>query len=172
MKAKLVRVLLDHDVTFRKTEQDNPNFEGYSLQGFSVMSQHVLGNSKEEILEKMWEKEKKLKKLCLEHNKLPERQEFLEAIRKGKKISQFKDYTVRLGGMTNTWPLSTHKASGEEWLKEAFLNEYFDRQWLPLETHGLSYNLVRNKKEIDWNIWEPHRKLVKLWQSEIKNDAE
>lgn len=166
MKNKLLKLLLEEDVTFTKVDPEFCNTKGYTIQGFSCMSQHVLGNSKEEILQKMYDIKQEQKKEFKKYNLLPYLSDFLEDIRNGKLIYLNRHYTVRKTEETNSYPTLTKTGLGREWLKELFYEMYFEIDYTKdvLETEtGFSFSLKRNSTEIDNLFWDKHKKLIEEW---------
>jgi hypothetical protein len=169
MKKKLLDLLLEEDVSFRKVDPDFCNTKGFSLRGFSIMSQHVLGNSKEEILEKMYDIKKKEIIACKKYNSLPSTEDFFEGIRQGRVLSYHRKYKVRKTGTVNhtsTFKL-TDCRTGEEWLRELFYDTYFEldpTQDVEVGGEGFSFKLRRNSVQIDDRFWGKHSKLVTKWK--------
>lgn len=166
MKNKLLKLLLEEGVTFRKVSPEFCNTKGYTLKGFSCMSQHVLGNSKEEILQKMYDIKQEQKRKLKKYNLLPYKLDFLEDIKNGKLIQHNKNYTVRRTEITNNYPILTETKLGKDWLKELFYNMYFEvdnTKGIESTETGLSLTLKRNNVKIDNSLWEKHKKLIESW---------
>lgn len=166
MKNKLLKVLLEEDVTFTKVDPEFCNTKGYTLQGFSCMSQHVLGNSKEEILQKMYDIKQEQNRLFKKYNLLPYIADFLQDIKNGKLIQYNRYYKVRKTKKTNSYPLLTETNLGKDWLKELFYNMYFEvdsTKGVEFTETGFSFAMKRNNLEIDNSFWGKHEKLIDEW---------
>jgi hypothetical protein len=169
MKKKLLDLLLEEDVSFRKVDPNFCNTKGFSLCGFSIMSQHVLGNSKEEVLEKMYDIKKKKLIAIKKYNSLPSMEDFFESIRQGKTLSYNRKYKVRKTGVIDhTFPYKlTDCRTGKDWLKELFYDTYFEfdpTQDVEVGNGGISFKLRRNSVQIDDSLWEKHSELVIKWK--------
>lgn len=170
MKAKLVKILLDHDVTFTKEDPNFVNTKGFCLSGFSVMSQRVYGNSKEEILQKMYEKEKMQKKEIEKYNALPYKKTFLDNLLDKNKLALDRKYKVRCTEKTNEMDLLTESKTGQDWLEEKWRSDYTQgiHGTEVFTVGGFSYDITRNSLEVDWNLWGKYKKLVDKWEDELK----
>lgn len=172
MKAKLVKILLDHDVIFTKEDPNFVNTKGYCLSGFSVMSQRVYGNSKEEVLQKMHEKQKAQNKQIKKYNQLPHKKDFIESILYKNKFSLKRKYTVRCTYKVSKMRLLTETRTGEEWLRDKWTIDYTEPV-IGSEiflSGGFKYNIMRNSLEVNWDLWSKYKDLVDKWESELKKD--
>jgi len=166
MKNKLLKLLLEEDVTFTKVNPEFCNTKGYTLRGFSCMSQHVLGNSKEEILQKMYDIKQEQKRVFKKYNSLPYKSNFLQDIKNGMLIQYNRRYSVRRTEKTNNYPILTETKLGKDWLKELFYDIYFEfdnTKDVIYEEGGLSFSLKRNNLEIDNSFWGKHEKVIEGW---------
>ena len=171
MENKLLDLALKEGVSFRKVDSNDVNTKGFCWQGFSVMSQHVLGNSKMEILKKMYEIRKKLKKERIRYNNLPTMKHLINSIKNGKDIEYDTQYEIRCTeklGKGVYYPQYTNILSGEELLCSLFMNTYYEIDFSKEPTFDgwngkMSFPLKRNNLEIDNNFWGKHSKLVEKW---------
>jgi len=174
MKNKLIKVLLDHDVIFTKEDPEFVNTKGFSLSGFSVMSQRLYGNSKEEILQKMYDKQQNQKKEINKYNALPYKNAFLSDLLSKNRLDLNRKYKVRCTEKTNVLYLLTESKTGQDWLKEKWRSDY--TQGIPgsevFTVDGFSYSIKRNSRKVDWNLWGKYKKLVDKWEEELKANTD
>ena len=171
MKNKLLNLAVKEGVSFRKVDSNDANTKGFCWQGFSVMSQHVLGNSKMEILKKMYEIRKKLKKERIRYNNLPSTKHLINDIKNGKDIEYDTQYETKCTeklGKGVYYPQYTSIESGEELLRNLFMSTYYEIDFSKEPNcdgwNGkISFSLKRNNLEIDNNFWGKHSKLVEKW---------
>jgi hypothetical protein len=171
MKNKLLKLAVKEGVSFIKVTPNDDNTRGFCWQGFSVMSQHVLGNSKMDILKKMYEIRKKLKKERNHYNSLPNEKDILNDIKNGKDIEYSSQYETRCTGKLDKgvyYPQYISVESGKELLRKLFMDTYFEIDFSKESIFDgwnakMSYELKRNNLEIDNNFWGKHSKLVEKW---------
>ena len=171
MENKLLDLTLKEGVSFRKVDSNDVNTKGFCWQGFSVMSQHVLGNSKMEILKKMYEIRKKLKKERIRYNNLPSTKHLINDIKNGKDIEYDTQYETKCTeklGKGVYYPQYTSIESGEELLCNLFMSTYYEIDFSKEPIFDgwngkMSFSLKRNNLEIDNNFWGKHSKLVEKW---------
>lgn len=165
MRKKLIDLLLKEDVSFRKVDPTFCNTFGYKIQGFAVFCQHVLGTSKEDVLEKMLAIKKRQNKENKLYMKLPKKENLFFEVRNGnKKLQLNKTYKYRLLDLDKTNVKLTQFKTGSEILKDIYYEDYFEydnTKGFEFSNNGsFSYSLKRNDKPIDWNFWKPYEKLI------------
>ena len=159
MIKKLIDFLLDEDVVFGEVTNEITNFTLYGKA--NTIREKVFGNNKEAILKKMLT----IKKEHLKISKLFSKKDFVENFKKGEVIiSLNKLYKFKFSQFMGDIPTNVVVQKGIDIIKELYFSEYFymdiNSQTYDYDTDCSSFKLLRNDKEINWNIWGRYKKLI------------